>query len=198
MAENADIRTLFSVHIMLPEPIDRRLQRWTHKMPGASWPAWGGHVTLVPNFMTPLTVEAMRVLLQSVCAEQTPFGVRFGAPLAVQDITRPDYFAVFLTVEDDQGAGEGGPLHQLRALLLAVLEPVREDARPVLLEQSFLPHVTLALGLGEVEANRVVKSLRAEAIMAEFTVATLWLVTQSPGARFERYPVALGRVVGQS
>ena len=41
---------LLSVQILLPERMDNRLEQRTEAMPGASWPTWGGHVTLVPPF----------------------------------------------------------------------------------------------------------------------------------------------------
>lgn len=195
MAEDERIQLLLSVHILLPEAIDRRLERWTKNMPGTSWPAWGGHVTLVPNFTTHASMDEVRAVLQVVCNEEETFIARFGAPLAVQDMTRPDYYAVFLGIEAAESEAESR-LHALREKLLVALEPIREDVRPELLAQPFLPHVTLALGVGEVEANRIVKAMRSELPSAEFPVDVIWLVTQSVGdsARFERYPLALGRV----
>ena len=200
MVENEANQLLLSVHILLPEAVDRRLERWTKNMPGTSWPAWGGHITLVPNFTTRAAVDEVRAVLQSVCSEVETFIVRFGIPSAVQDTTRPEYYAVFLGVDavevEVAESATVSRLHILRERLLVALEPIREDMRPKLVEQPFLPHVTLALGVGEVEANQIVKAMRTDMPSAEFPVDVVWLVTQSVGenARFERYPVALGRV----
>jgi 2'-5' RNA ligase len=163
-------------------------------MPGASWPAWGGHITLVPNFVPKGTVEEVRSILWSVCVEEEPFLVRLHDPVALQDMTRPDYFAVFLRADDREGDEQR--LHALREALLGALEAMREDVRPDLIEQPFLPHVTLALGVGESEAERLVRSMRAEPLAAEFMVEVVWLVTQSVGeeTHFDRYPIQLGRV----
>jgi 2'-5' RNA ligase len=194
MAEIAGNSTLASVHILLPEAIDRRFERWTEKMPGTSWPAWGGHVTLIPNFVPRVSVEEVRAAIRAVCAHEEPFMLRLAEPVAIQDMTRPDYHAVFLLVEED--GGDTQRLHQLRMALLADLAPLREDLRPELLEQRFLPHVTLALGLGEAEAAKLVKAMHADPLVAEFTVEVIWLVVQTPseGKRVERIPIALGRV----
>ena len=69
MVENEANQLLLSVHILLPEAVDRRLERWTKNMPGTSWPAWGGHITLVPNFTTRAAVDEVRAVLQSVCSD---------------------------------------------------------------------------------------------------------------------------------
>jgi 2'-5' RNA ligase len=234
IAAKAENPPLLSVHILLPESIDRRLERWTTKMPGASWPAWGGHITLVPNFVPRGSVDVVRTVLASVCMEEKPLVVRFAAPVAVPDTTRPDYFAVFLNVEmanktsdkrvdkpadktPDTGPDTGpdrtadkevdktpvtegqdkiSRLHVLRSKLLLALEPLRQDVRPQLVEQPFLPHVTLALGLSESEATKLVHAMRAEPVTAEFKVEAIWLMLQrvDHGTRVERYPIPLGRL----
>lgn len=181
---------LLSVHILLPEAIDRRLARWTEKMPGASWPSWGGHVTLVPNFVALDSVDVVRQRLEAVCVQESPFVMRLGAPMVVRDATRPTYAAVFLNVETTSEE-QNTRLHDLRHQLLDTLAPLREHVRPELLEQPFLPHVTLALSIGESEAQKLVRAMRAEPVTAEFGVETIWLVVQ--GERFERIPIPLGR-----
>lgn len=213
MPENAPNPPQLSVHILLPEAINRRLERWTHKMEGASWPAWGGHVTLVPNFIERGEPGSVRAAVEAVCAHEEPFTVHFAAPSALQDSTRPDYFAVFLAVEgvtqdaedeadtadDDETEGEHDavqPIRHLRQKLLDTLQPLREDLYPQLVAQRFFPHVTLALGLGELEAQKLVREIRAEPLTAEFKVEVVWLVTQTfgEGGRFERQPIPLGQV----
>ena len=182
-------------------------------MEGASWPAWGGHVTLLPNFIERGEPGAVRAAVEAMCVHEKPFTVNFAAPSAVQDSTRPDYFAVFLAVEgvthdvedevdatsDDEGESErdaAQPIRDLRQKLLDTLQPLREDMYPQLVAQKFMPHVTLALGLGELEAQKLVREIRAEPLTAEFKVEVIWLVTQTfgEGGRFERQPIPLGQV----
>lgn len=189
---------LLSVHILLPEALDRRLARWTEKMPGASWPSWGGHVTLVPQFVALGGLDEVRKRLEDACLHETPFVMRLGAPMVVQDATRPTYAAVFLGV-DSTGVERGGPegvdgepssrVHELRRKLLDALEPLREHLQPQLVEQPFLPHVTLALSIGELEAQKLVRAMRADPVVAEFGVQTIWLVVQ--GERFDRFAIPL-------
>jgi 2'-5' RNA ligase len=186
---------LLSVQILLPDGINRRLERWTEEMPGTSWPTWGGHITLVPNFVPRATVGEVRASVAAVCAQVPAFNVRFAAPVAVQDSTRPDYYIVFLTVEEALADGEEEHLHKLRNALLAALDGQREDIRPKLVEQPFVPHVTLAIGLGELEARKLAQEMRAEPLVAEFKVEAIWLVMQTvgEGAKFERQPIPLAK-----
>src|SRR5215203_6861257 len=72
---------LLSVHILLPEAVDRRLKRRTQEMPGASWPSWGGHITLVPNFVPKNSAEEVQAALETACAGESPFMLHFAAPM---------------------------------------------------------------------------------------------------------------------
>lgn len=201
MAEHPANFPLCSVQILLPEAIDRRLARWAKEAPGASWPPSGGHITLIPAFIQRGGVDEVRAVAEVVCAQVEPFVVRVGEPVAVQDRTRQNYFALFLGVESGQTAEEiladpeSQPLYNLRQKLLLALESQREDLHPQLVEQAFLPHITLALGLGESEARSLAKELRAQPFVANFSVDTVWLTVQIDGdsARAERYPLRLGR-----
>ncbi len=199
MAETAETPTLSSVQIMLPEAIQRRFERWTKKMPGASWPGWGGHVTLVPSFVPQGSIKEVRAAIAPVCAQEKPFPVRVATPVAVPDITRPGYQAVFLLLEEksEEQGEKPGRLQNLRDALLQALAPLREDLRPELLQQPFMPHVTLALGLGEAEAAAMVQTMRAEPLSAEFMVEIIWLLIKNPtdGGRFDRHAFPLGGVV---
>jgi 2'-5' RNA ligase len=106
MVENPSSPPLLSVHVMLPEGIDRRLARRTERMQGASWPSWGGHITLVPSFVPLVSLAEVRESIDRICVNEEPFVLRFAAPVAVRDTTRPDYFAVFLTVESSRISDE--------------------------------------------------------------------------------------------
>lgn len=200
MAEIAANSSLCSVQILLSEAIDRRLARWAKDAPGASWPSAGGHITLIPAFARRGRVDEVRAVAESVCVQVEPFVVRLAEPVAVQDRTRQNYFALFLTVESSQeveGIGvatEGQPLFHLREKLLSGLESLREDLHPQLVEQAYLPHITLALGLAESEAQKLVRELRAQPFVAQFWVETVWLIIQgdSGGGRVERYSLPLG------
>lgn len=202
---NVEKLPLYSVQILLPEAINRRLARWSERVPGASWPSWGGHITLVPHFWPRVDEGALIVLLEEACHDESPLPLRFDEAVAVPDVTRSDYFAVFLTigvqrpeppVDSERRNESPDRLTELRARLFDALAGVRNDARPQLLEQPFLPHVTLAIGLHESEATKLVRRLRSEPLSGEFTVEVIWLMKHEPddANHVERHPIPLGTV----
>ncbi len=165
--------------ILLPESLDRRFARWAETMPGASWPAWGGHITLISSFEPSISVDEVLRRVTAVGRLHRPFVVRLRAPIAVQDVTRPDYHAVFLTVDDADQANHYS-IRALREDLLAALAEVRLNVRPELTFQTFLPHITLALSLAKEEAELLVRAIRADPLEAEFEVEAICVMQQTP------------------
>lgn len=183
-----------SVQILLPESTDRRFERWADKVPGASWPGWGGHITLVPPFVPAVSQDEVYERLQGVCQRLSPFRVRLAEPIAVQDATRPDYQAVFLTVVQDRDLDHNRLIAAYTAVNAAVAD-MTLNTHSELAEQPFLPHITLALGIGETEAARMVQNMKADPIKAKFRVDELSLVlmiTEGAERRVEKRALPLG------
>ena len=159
----------FSVMILLPEALQREFERWTDQTEGTSWPVNGGHVTLLPPFQTALTPDAVVERVTAVCRAKDPFVLRLTMPMAVPDRTRQDYFAVFLAVAEgaETGRAEASALHDD---LDRALASYKHDLLPEVSSRPFLPHVTLALGLSEREAGRVVRACAESSLAAEFSV----------------------------
>lgn len=184
-----------SLQILLPEATDRRFARRIAALEGASWPDWGGHITLVPNFVPRVPPSAVTKRVTTICRETEPFKVHLAEPSAHPDPTRPGYLAVFLTVPEDAYTEDHHRLLELRERLMAAVADAREFIRPELLDQPFMPHVTLALSLSENEAQRMIRDLRADSMQAEFRVAQIWqLTTFGEGAekQVERTAIHLG------
>lgn len=70
----------FSLQILLPAESDRKLQRWCEGMPGTSWPSWGGHITLLPAFTCPDTVD-LHALINAVVQRIAPSPCGWITPL---------------------------------------------------------------------------------------------------------------------
>jgi hypothetical protein len=80
--------------------------------------------------------------------------------------------------------------------LSEALAPVRVPLRPELEEQTFAPHLTLALGLGEDEAARMVSEMRGDPIEAGFVVDSVYVVSiwNTDGSeKVERTQVRFGK-----
>ncbi len=148
------LEVAFSVQILLPAALQRQFERWTDETEGASWPAHGGHVTLLPLFHTALTREDVLGHVAAVCRRTKTFTLCLDVPKAVPDITRPDYFAVFLAAAEEWETGFAEAV-TLRAALAHTLAAQRNDLLPEVSARPFLPHITLALGVSEREARRI-------------------------------------------
>lgn len=159
----------FSALILLPDALQKQFERWTDATAGASWPAFGGHVTLLPSFRAELAPEAVAERVAAVCRVHEPFTLQLTKPLAVADRTRQDYFAVFLAAEEDADSGYA-KIAALRDDLDQALAPVKHDLQPEVLSRPFLPHITLALGVSEREAGHVVCACVESGLTAEFAV----------------------------
>jgi hypothetical protein len=137
-----------SVHIMLPEAIDRRFRRRVENMPGASWPSWGGHVTLVPPFVPSCPPGEVFDRVAAAVQGFTAFRLRLGAAVVEEDVTRPQFYAVFIQIDESED-GDQPVLPVLQQAIATALAPVRQEADPKLEAIPFTPHLTLALSVGD-------------------------------------------------
>lgn len=167
----------FSLQILLPAESDRKLQRWCEGMPGTSWPSWGGHITLLPAFTCPDTVD-LHALINAVVQRHRAYTLRLDHPVAEPDLTRADYRIVMLTPRTGGGFLR---LSALQAELTEAILAVAHDLRPEITSRHFAPHLTLALGVAEMEAARIVSHARAANLNIEFWVQALWLLHFVPG-----------------
>lgn len=165
----------FSIQILLPDDVDRSLRRWTEETPGASWPSWGGHVTLLPRFRALISAEELGERVVAACARFSPMDLRLTEIVEMKDWTRSGYSGVFLVPSAEPGSGMKR-LKALQAELDGALAPVREDLAPEVTRHDFLPHVTLALAVSEAEATKMVSRARAQSLSAEFTLDRVWLL----------------------
>ncbi len=189
--------TQVSVQILLPKPLNQRLARWAKDAPGASWPAWGGHITLVPPFQPLVSFETLEQTVASVCVRYRPINLRFTNVVSVPDWTREGYRAVILEPPSDAASGED--MERFAALqreLSQALSDMGALVKPELLDRPFAPHITLALSVSEMEADHMVSQIRAQGLVAEFTVDRVWLLqfagSHNGGTLIERRDIPLG------
>lgn len=195
-SEGAEIAaTAYSVQVMLPDALDRQLAAWSVAMPGASWPAWGGHIAIIARFSVAVTADELAEALTTTCAGIAPFALRLNTPIQVTDVTRPGYCAVFLTPDPDAQA-EVANLQELYEQMRATLDSLGTTDLFGLDGKPFLPHVTLALGLGESDAAKILQAMRVDPVDVEFTVDAVWLLEHGergePTAK-RRFPLGAER-----
>jgi 2'-5' RNA ligase len=168
-------KTRYGLHVLLPEALDRRFAKWAKATPGASWPDWGGHITLLAAFTSLVPEVELMATIGAVTAQVHAIDVHLTHLAVAQDLTREGYKAVFLTPPAETRSGLVR-LTTLQAKLERALRPLRIDQFPDLARRDFLPHITLALGLSEHEAHQLVSTARAVGLVAEFDVEQIWLI----------------------
>ena len=180
----------YGLHILLPEILDRRFAHWANETPGASWPEWGGHITLLASFISRVPEHELIAAIGAVIDDHHVIDVHLTQLAVVQDLTREGYRAVFLTTPAQTRSG----LLRLKALQGELNEAtlaLRTDRFPDMARREYLPHLTLALGLSEHEAHQMVSAARSGGLVAEFYVDRVWLFCLDDGLPVRRIPFQL-------
>ncbi len=180
----------YGLHILLPEVLDRRFAHWASETPGASWPDWGGHITLLASFTSRVPEHELLATIGAVTDHHRVIDVHLTQLAVVQDLTREGYRAVFLTTPAQTRSG----LLRLKALqeeLNEATQAQRADLFPDMARREYLPHLTLALGLSEHEAHQMVSAARSDGLAAEFYVDRVWLLCLDDGLPARRIPFQL-------
>lgn len=183
----------YGLYILLDEAAERLLRRWAEQMPGASWPSWGGHITLLPHVPAEVDFREIDARVQAVVERHTAFDCRMDQVVTDQDLTRSDYNTVFLTVGDPADPA-GAALRALQADLTAAMADLTHPGPDVLEPEQFVPHITLALSVSQREAERMVSRIRSDGLAVEFRVDAVWVLGFSLGTppeivQRDRYPL---------
>lgn len=170
-----DQHTEYSVEILLPEEIDRRLRRWAEKVPGATWPAWGGHVTLLNRFIPLQGLDVICDRIERVTRRFAPFEIDLQRIVCDRHVLRPQLMTVLVAIDPDSESN-WPTLVRLENALWSAVAPLVKDATPELRRRPFLPHLTLTRGTGRAAAQRLAQAAREAKLEVQFQVDTLWLV----------------------
>lgn len=167
----------YSVQILLPLEIEERLRRWAEGTPGATWPRWGGHVTILGLF-EPLTPprEIVREIAD-ICEAFNPFPLRLSKVEAMPHWRRHPLHTVLL--KGDRGSEGYQTILRLHNTLSVALATLKRDLFPEVSQRPYEPHVTLTWGVSEAEARRLAEIAETANLAVELLVDEIWLVAFS-------------------
>jgi len=168
----------YAVQILLPEALQMQFREWVALTPGATWPAWGGHVTLVPRFVPVDGIEVVHRVLKDVCSRFPPFVLKLDRVIAAANWRRPHLQSLFLIPSDTRHPGYRTVM-RLQEALVKALEPHKRDQHPEVSKHPFQPHITLTLGLSEREAADLLRAAINARLAVEFHVDEIWLLQYS-------------------
>ena len=164
----------FSLVLALPEDEDERLRLWARSAPPATWPAWGGHVTIWPALEPAEGIDALVARLQAVVARFEAYELSIGDVALKPFWGSPHlYTAQLVPGQHDTGRSE---LDGLRAGLYQSLGDVAIDLHPETRSNWFEPHISLTVGLEHDAAASVVEAARRDGLRARFVVQRVDLI----------------------
>jgi len=173
----------YSVQIMLPDDEQTRLWQWTQATPGATWPTWGGHVTLVNGFLPNCPIALIEREIGDMVKAFSPFELCLNQAICVEHWRRPGLWTVLLVNRNRADAGIRALL-RLHNALSAALDPLKHDLFPEVSQRPYLPHLMLTWGLPRAEARALAKVATQARLESRFRVQDIWLLEfrpQGPG-----------------
>ncbi|HAI21967.1 MAG TPA: hypothetical protein DCM14_08760 [Clostridiales bacterium UBA8153] len=165
----------YSVHVLLPPAMDRRLRQWCAMSPGCDWPRWGGHITLIPAFHLAVPLVRLIAATERSVQSRREFRVVLDEVRSERHITKPGLYLVYLAGRHPTANVE---LASLRASLAAGLEGLKVDASPLVARHPFVPHISLTLGLPEPEALLLKARAEQDGLHVTFRAKKISLVEQ--------------------
>jgi 2'-5' RNA ligase len=181
----SDSSSEYTLEIPLPPDVDDRFRRWTERTPGATWPPWGGHITILDSFVPQSGVQPVVRGIESVCATYAAFEICFDSVVCDAYWVEPDLRTVLLVSSSRDQEGYRTLVNLHRSLHIE-LEQVARDVRPEVSDRPYVPHLSLTAGLPEPEAVKVMEAARAAQLKVEFVVRSISLLEFVQGAEGEK------------
>jgi len=159
----------------LPPAVDERLRSWSKRTPGATWPRWGGHVTILNRFAVDGELEPVVHEIERVSGSFGPFAIRFDRVVCDRHWLDPDLTAVFLTSSSDDEHGYR-TLVDLHDRVSAALTPIIRHIQPETSQRAYVPHLSLTTGLPESDCARLEDAAQASGLEVEFPAENISLL----------------------
>jgi len=180
-----DSSSEYILEIPLPADVDERLRHWTERTPGATWPSWGGHITLLDSFAPRGDMEPVVSRIETVCTTHVPFEICFDSVVCDAYWVEPDLRTVLLVSSSRYQEGYRA-LVRLHRSLRGELADVTRDVRPEVSDRPYVPHLSLTAGLPAPEAVKVMEAAQAAQLKVEFVVRSISLLEFVEGTEGEK------------
>lgn len=154
----------YSLQIRVPDEVDALLHGWCRQSPGATWPEWGGHITLLPIFRPMQPLPALEEAIRLAVLKYGPFRVRLSDVWCRPHLVKPDSCIVFITTHDHEPAD----MWDMQADLAAAVGPMVRPEWDLLWGMSFRPHISLTTGLPRKQAEDLLRKAGRDGIDVSF------------------------------
>jgi hypothetical protein len=156
---------MYSLHIFLPDDIENNFNGWVSRTPYASWPSWGGHITIIPKFKPMISKEVIEKELSEICSVFPAFPVQFAQVFCQIHLLNPSLKLVYLSSPSDSKS-------YVRLARLQTLLAERLNS----LDNRYTPHLSLSLGLEEEKALQVANAAKKANLKLDFTATNICLL----------------------
>lgn len=171
---------VYGIALPLPSEEDARLRRWVDETPGATWPSWGGHITVVPSFGLVAQREELQAALSQVAAEAEPFSVSLSQVAAKPHAFSAGDWTAHLAIDE---AGGGRQLLALRAALHRRLNSLVDELHPDARQAWYVFHVSLVGRASQAVARQIAQRAMAAELSASFEAGRLDLIAHPQTAQ---------------
>ena len=175
----------YTLEIPLPPDIDDQSRRWAERTPGATWPRWGGHITVLNRFFLESEFERVIQEVDAVCAAYHPFVINL-CRITCEAHLLDANLKVVLLVSGSQDEGAYLTLLKLHDSVRGELAPLTRNVQPEISKRPYDPHLSLTSGLPQPEAIRLMEAARASRLRVKFTVEKVSLLEFVQGTGGEK------------
>ncbi len=178
-------RSEYTVEIPLSPDVENRFRRWVERTPGATWPKWGGHITILDSFVPRRGIEPVVGVIEPVCTNYAPFEIRFDSVMCDAYWVEPHLRTVLMvsSSHDEDGCRALVDLHRSFRKELA---RVASDVRPEVSDRPYVPHLSLTAGIPQPAALELMEAARAARLKVEFVVRKISLLEFVEGTEGEK------------
>ena len=105
VSSKARLPSEYSLEILLPEAVEQQFRHWIRRVPGATWPRWGGHITVLNRFVPARELEPIVLEIEGTCPACRSFLIHLNEVVSNRHWRDPQFNAVLLVSgsRDEEG-----------------------------------------------------------------------------------------------
>lgn len=150
---------LFTLQFLLPPSQEDRLRDWIQLHRYATWPNWGGHITLVNIFKLRDSAEQLVEVIGKKSRDTEPFKIFFNRLVMERHRVHQGLYTVYLTHSSD-AVHEQDRLREFHDEIINLLQPIVSFRQKELETINYRQHLSLTWGLPKKHALELYEQAR--------------------------------------
>lgn len=152
-------KELYTLQFLLPPSQETLLRDWIQRHRYATWPNWGGHITLVNIFEPWIDIEEIAALFDNICRQTAPFKIYFNRVVMEHHRVHQGLYTVYLT-HPTPCIHECNELKRFHEEIIALLGPAVEFQQKELETKRYRQHLSLTWGVPKEQARELYEQAR--------------------------------------